>query len=237
MNYAIATFCYGDRYYQQCNRMIESFDCLEIKPHIFIVTDSPESILERDFVSVSHIDNFNTRYSKYSVDYYNFDFSVKMVSLQYAFENGYENVILTDCDVVVNELQYSHDIIINTFIPNSISGPVTYNHTEQFGSNSMLGNRLSFYEDIFDYVIDKSELNQMVEDCIMFINIPKEKQVRFISQWKQCVEVKKNHNLPNIPAGNIDEISFSAHICNIKNRNNSHLSINQLVAKHNKWYI
>ena len=50
MEYAIATFCYGERYYNQTNRLIESFDYMETKPDIFIVTDSVDSIIDRDFV-------------------------------------------------------------------------------------------------------------------------------------------------------------------------------------------
>ena len=60
MEYAIATFCYGERYYNQTNRMIESFDYMEVKPQIFIVTDNEDSILKRDFVSVKNITEFNS---------------------------------------------------------------------------------------------------------------------------------------------------------------------------------
>ena len=55
MSYAIATFCYGERYYNQTNRMIESFKNFEEKPKIFIVTDKPDSIIKEDFVFVSNI--------------------------------------------------------------------------------------------------------------------------------------------------------------------------------------
>jgi hypothetical protein len=73
MEYAIATFCYGERYYNQTNRMIESFDYMEVKPQIFIVTDSVDSILERDFVNVKNISEFNTKYMSYHENYYGFD--------------------------------------------------------------------------------------------------------------------------------------------------------------------
>ena len=69
MDYAIATFCYGERYYDQTNRMIESFKNFEEKPKIFIVTDKPDSIIKEDFVFVSNIkeyDNHLNYFFKYT---------------------------------------------------------------------------------------------------------------------------------------------------------------------------
>ena len=70
MEYAIATFCYGERYYSQTNRMIESFKHLQDKPKIFIVTDSPESITKEEFVFVSHIKDYDEKYVTYNTNYY-----------------------------------------------------------------------------------------------------------------------------------------------------------------------
>ena len=70
MEYAISTFCYGDRYYQQTNRLIESFDYMDEKPQIFVVTDNVESIIKRDFVNVDNINNYNIKYSTYEKNYY-----------------------------------------------------------------------------------------------------------------------------------------------------------------------
>jgi len=47
MEYSIATFCFGERYHKQTNRLIESFEVLEEKPEIFVVTDSVESIVKK----------------------------------------------------------------------------------------------------------------------------------------------------------------------------------------------
>ena len=102
MEYAISTFCYGERYYQQTNRLIESFDDINEKPDFFIVTDNPSALIERPFVKKKNITEYNKKYSQYENDYYSFDFSVKRFSLLYAFENGYNNVILTDTDAIPN---------------------------------------------------------------------------------------------------------------------------------------
>jgi hypothetical protein len=60
-NYAIATFCYGERYYNQTNRFIESLEPFEDKPELFIVTDSPSSILNKEFVKVKHINEYDEK--------------------------------------------------------------------------------------------------------------------------------------------------------------------------------
>lgn len=234
--FAISTFCYGERYYQQTNRMIESFLYLEQKPEIFVVTDSPESITSQDFVRVKNVNEYNQKYSTYNKDYYTFDFSVKRFSLLFALESGYNNVILSDTDVVVNESLYSVDSFMRTFSENSISGQVTYNFKDQVNTNSMLGRRLIKYEEVFGVEYDKELLTEMPEDCIQFIHIDDEKKYKFMETWDKCIEIKDNQGLPNIPAGNIDEMCFSALYNGIKCVNSSNKSVNLLIAKHDKWY-
>jgi hypothetical protein len=236
MEYAIATFCYGDRYHKQTNRMIESFDYMEKKPPIYIVTDDPEAIYKRDFVFVKHINKFNSKYFTYGKDYYTFDFSVKRFSVQYAFDEGYEKIILTDTDVLVNDLLYTHETIMECFIPNSIMGQVTYNFTEQQKTNTDLGARFLHYEKIFNVEYDKNELNFMPEDCVQFIDIKGENRYNFLNTWNECIKIKDNDNLRNTPAGNIDEMCFSALFNGLKVGNNSNKHYNLIIPRHDKWY-
>ena len=236
MEYAISTFCYGERYYDQTNRMIESFDYMEVKPQIFIVTDNVDALLKRDFVMVKHITEYNPKYATYHKNYYGFDFSVKRYSLLFAFENGYENVILTDTDVVVNNTLYSHTLIEKSFEDNTILGPVTYNFNHEVKTNSMLGRRLLHYEKKFEVEYEKNRLDFMPEDCIQYISIKGDLRYSFIDTWNKCIEIKDNDGLHNTPAGNIDEMCFSAFYNNIKVGNNANKSLNLLIAKHDKWY-
>lgn len=234
--FAISTFCFGERYYEQTNRLIESFLYLEQKPNIFVITDSPSSIRTHDFVMVKHVEEYNLKYSNYETNYYGFDFSVKRFSLLYAFESGYENVILCDTDVVVNPAIYSEELIMNTFIKNSVSSQVTYNFYDNVDSNSMLGRRFLKYEEFFGKNFDKSLLTEMPEDCIQFINISEEKKFAFIDTWNKCIEIKDSNGFVSIPAGNIDEMCFSALYNDINCVNSSNKSVNLLIAKHDKWY-
>ena len=236
MSYSIATFCYGERYYGQTNRMIESFESIEDKPEIFIVTDSPSSINKTKLTHIKDISEFNPNYSNYNKNYYHFDFSVKRFSLQFAFENGYNNVILTDTDVIVNPNIFSHQIITNSFIKNSISGQVTYNFNNEIKTHSMLGRRLLYYENKFNKLFDKTLLDFMPEDCIQFISIDDDLKFKFLKTWDECINIKYSENLLNVPAGNIDEMCFSALYNGINVSNNSNKSINTLIAKHEKWY-
>jgi hypothetical protein len=236
MKYSVATFCYGDRYYDQTNRMIDSFSKLVDPPQIFIVTDNPEAITKKSFVNVKHISDYNPKYSEYNKDYYTFDFSVKRFSLLFAFDSGYENVILTDTDVVINEEIFSNERILECFMSNTISGQVTYNFNNEISTNSMLGRRLLHYEKTFEVSLNKNELNEMVEDCIQFISIEHNLKYKFIEVWDKCIKIKDSDSLPNIPAGNIDEMCFSALYNNIKILNNSNKHINLLIPKHDKWY-
>jgi hypothetical protein len=236
MEYAISTFCYGERYYTQTNRMIESFDYMEVKPQIFIVTDNVDALVKRDFVNVKNISEYNSKYTTYDKNYYGFDFSVKRYSLLYAFENGYENVILCDTDVVVNNTLYSHVLINKSFEENSIIGPVTYNFTHEVNTNSMLGRRLLHYEKRFGVEYEKNLLDFMPEDCIQYVSIKGDARFSFINTWDECIKIKDTDGLHNTPAGNIDEMCFSAFYNNIKVGNNAFKSLNLLIAKHDKWY-
>jgi hypothetical protein len=236
MEYAIATFCYGDRYYSQTNRMIESFNQLSDPPQIFIVTDNPDAITKKKFVNVKNISEYNSKYSEYNKDYYTFDFSVKRFSLLFAFDSGYNNVILTDTDVMVNQQIFSHERVMECFIPNSISGQVTYNFNNEIITNNMLGERLLRYEDVFKVSFNKEELTEMTEDCIQFISIESNLKYKFIEVWDKCIKIKDSESLPNIPAGNIDEMCFSALYNGIKVLNNSNKHINLLTPTHDKWY-
>jgi hypothetical protein len=235
MDYSIATFCYGERYYHQTNRMIESFKKLQIEPKIFIVTDDPKSIVKENFVSVCDIREYNEKYSKYNTNYYDFDFSVKRYSLQFALDNGFTKIILTDTDVIPNEKLFNHNSVLNCFIPNSISGQVTYLFEDEQSRNSMLGRRFMYYESKFNVDYDKKNL-WMTEDCIQFLDIDREKFYSFLTTWDECIEIKDNNNLHNIPAGNIDEMCFSALYNEIELHNNSSRHINLLIPNHDKWY-
>jgi hypothetical protein len=236
MEYAIATFCYGDIYHNQTNRMIESFNQLSDPPQIFIVTDNPDAITKKKFVNVKNISEYNPKYSEYNKDYYTFDFSVKRFSLLFAFDSGYNNVILTDTDAMVNQQIFSHERVMECFIPNSISGQVTYNFNNEITTNSMLGERLLRYEDVFKVSFNKEELTEMTEDCIQFISIESNLKYKFLEVWDKCIKIKDSESLPNIPAGNIDEMCFSALYNGIKVLNNSNKHINLLTPTHDKWY-
>jgi hypothetical protein len=216
--------------------MIDSFSKLVDPPQIFIVTDNPEAITKKSFVNVKHISDYNPKYSEYNKDYYTFDFSVKRFSLLFAFDSGYENVILTDTDVVINEEIFSNERILECFMSNTISGQVTYNFNNEISTNSMLGRRLLHYEKTFEVSLNKNELNEMVEDCVQFISIEHNLKYKFIEVWDKCIKIKDSDSLPNIPAGNIDEMCFSALYNNIKILNNSNKHINLLIPKHDKWY-
>ena len=236
MEYSIATFCFGERYYNQTNRLIESFEVLEEKPEIFVVTDSVESILEKHYVRVKHISEFNSKYSEYQKNYYDFDFSVKRFSVLFAFQNGYNKVILTDTDAMVNPTLYSHESILRSFTNNSIQGQVTYNYFDQVDTNSMLGRRFLKYEEVFGVNYDKHQLDFMPEDCIQYIDCDDDKKFKFIEVWDKCIEIKDSENLHNVPAGNIDEMCFSALYNGMTVGNNSDRSVNKLIPHHDKWY-
>jgi hypothetical protein len=236
MDYAVATFCYGDRYYDQTNNLIKSFDTIEEKPDIFIVTDKPDAIIKADNVKVSDILEYNEKYGFYHKNYYDFDFSVKRFSLLSAFNGGYENVILTDTDVTPNIDLYKTEYVMANFIDNAIAGQVTYNFTEEQKTFSSLGDRFKVYESEFGVEFDKKLLDVMPEDCIQYISINGELRYKFIETWNKCIDIKDQKELPNRPAGNIDEMCFAALYNGLRVANNSDKFINLLTANHDKWY-
>lgn len=236
MKFCFATFCFGDRYYEQVNRFIDDISKSEYHPSLVVMTDNPEKISQKCFVTIFNINDFNLDYSNYAKNYYDFDFSVKRFSVFAAFKLGYTNIILTDADMRVNHGLFNEENIINSFKKNSILGPVTYNFSEQINTNSELGNRLVEYERYFNNPVDKDKLSFMPEDCIQYISIDEDRISHFLSSWDRCIEYKKTKPLRNIPAGNIDEMCFSALINGIEVGNNSNKSLNIIYAEHDKWY-
>jgi hypothetical protein len=200
------------------------------------MTDNPEMIKNECFVTTFNIKDFNPEYSNYANNYYDFDFSVKRYSVLAAFKLGFTNVILIDADMRVNYGLFNEENIINSFKPNYILGPVTYNFSEQINTNSELGNRLLEYERHFNISVDKEKLNFMPEDCIQYISIDEDKFSHFLSSWDRCISYKQTKPLRNIPAGNIDEMCFSSLINGIEVGNNSDKSLNIIYAQHDKWY-
>lgn len=236
MKFCFATFCFGERYYEQVNRFIDDITKSDFHPSLIVITDKPEKIKNQCFVTTFNISDFNPNYSTYAENYYDFDFSVKRFAVFAAFKLGYTNIILTDADMRVNYGLFNENNIINSFRPNSILGPVTYNFSEQINTNSELGNRLVEYERYFNISVDKDKLNFMPEDCIQYISIDEDKITHFLSSWDRCIEYKKIKPLRNIPAGNIDEMCFSALINGIEVGNNSDKCLNIVYAEHDKWY-
>jgi hypothetical protein len=100
----------------------------------------------------------------------------------------------------------------------------------------MLGRRLLHYEKSFKVFFNKEELTEMPEDCIQFISIDSNLKYKFLEMWDKCIKIKDSESLHNIPAGNIDEMCFSALYYGIKVLNNSNKHINLLTPKHDKWY-
>lgn len=236
MKFCFATFCFGERYYEQVNRFIEDISKSDFHASLIVMTDNPEMIKNECFVTTFNIKDFNPEYSNYANNYYDFDFSVKRYSVLAAFKLGFTNVILIDADMRVNYGLFNEENIINSFRPNSILGPVTYNFLEQINTNSELGNRLLEYERHFNISVDKEKLNFMPEDCIQYISIDEDKFSHFLSSWDRCISYKQTKPLRNIPAGNIDEMCFSALINGIEVGNNSDKSLNIIYAQHDKWY-
>lgn len=236
MSFTFATFCFGERYYQQVNRFIEDINIQDFNPSLVVVTDDCDKITKKDFVKVFNINDFNPSYSTYKKNYYDFDFSVKRYSVRASVNLGFTKVILVDADMRVNPSLFNEEYILNSFIENSISGPVTYNFSEQIQTNSELGRRLLHYENVFGFETDKEKLGIMPEDCIQYIDIEKDKFIKFLDTWDKCIEYKKTDELRNIPAGNIDEMCFSALYNGIELGNNSNKSLNIIFAEHDKWY-
>lgn len=234
MEYAFATFCFGDRYQKQTNRLIESLESIGNKNEIFVVTDDEDKIKKLPWVNVKNIKEYNKSYLDYAKNYYDFDFSVKRYTLRFALEKNYTNIILIDTDVVVGPV-FSENKIKDAFLKNHIIGPVVYNYDKEVISSSKLGKRLNHYEKIFDVNLNKTGM-WMPEDCIQFLSIDKDKFISFLNTWDRCIEIKYNDKLPNVPAGNIDEMCFSALLNGIGVGNNSDKSVNILTANHDIWY-
>ena len=234
MEYAIATFCYGDTYYPQTNRLISSLDELTEKPNLFVVTDEPSKIDKKNWVNVINIKEYNESYLTYKKNYFDFDFSVKRYSLLFALKNGFTKIILTDTDVVVGT-NFNKNKILNSFSENSILGPVSYSFEKEINTNSRLGLRFTHYEKKFNTNLNKKNL-WMPEDCVQYFNIENTKFNDFLLTWDECIKIKYEDKLANIPAGNIDEICFYAFYNKIFVGNNSNKSVNILPPKHDLWY-
>lgn len=236
MDFCIATFCFGERYYKQVNRLINSFEGIKEEPIIVVVTDKPQAIDQKWYTRVFDISEFNNDYKHYSNSYYTFDFSVKRYSILAAYTLGFTKMILTDADSVVNKNTFSNNNAQKGFETNSILGQTTYNFSKEVDSGSRLGQRFLFYEKFFNKHFDKNVLDAMPEDCVNFINIDSNKLENFLNTWNECIKIKYTNGLPNVPAGNIDEMCFSA-LCNgIIVGNNSNKIINLLTPIHDKWY-
>lgn len=234
--FAIATFCYGERYQNQVNRLITEINNCVFKPIVVVVTDDPSKIKNFSFVKIFDILEFNPEYKNYADSYYEFDFSVKRYSLLAALNLGFTKIILTDADAVPNKSLFNEETILKGFVENSIQGQVTYNFSNEISTNSQLGRRFLEYEKYFERTFDKSELDFMPEDCVQFIDIDVSKFYNFLSIWDKCIELKKREKLPNVPAGNIDEMCFSALYCGLTVGNNSNKIVNALINLHDKWY-
>ena len=234
--FAIATFAYSERYQKQVNRMISEIDSCDFKPTVIVVTDNVDNILDKPFVKKYDISQFNPEYKNYSDSYYTFDFSVKRYSLLAALNLGYTKIILSDADAVPNKSLFTEEYIMKGFVPDSIQGQVTYNFSKEVMTNSELGKRFLAYEKYFNMSYDKNDLNFMPEDCIQFIDIEMPKFYNFLRVWDECIKYKNSEKLSNTPAGNIDEMCFSALHCNLTVGNNSDKCLNTLTPIHDKWY-
>ena len=89
-NYAFATFCFGDRYRKQTNRLIDSLQSVNNQNILFVVTDDESQIKKLPWVKIKNIKELNPKYSDYNKNYYDFDFSVKRYSLRFALENDFD---------------------------------------------------------------------------------------------------------------------------------------------------
>lgn len=236
IKYCIATFCFGEIYYKQCNRLIGSFKDMKDPPTIVVLTDNESKIDNEWYVKIINVNKYNESYSKYDNNYYTFDFSVKRYSLLAALELGFNKIILTDADAVRNVNLYSHELINKLFSKNSIQGQVCYSFNNEINGSSELGRRFLQYEEKYNIFFNKDKLESMPEDCIQFISIDTPKFYNFLSTWDRCIKIKNENNLPNIPAGNIDEMCFSALYNGIELKNSSGIAINLLINIHDKWY-
>ena len=73
MKFTFATFCFGERYYNQVNRFIGDILESDYKTNLVVVTDEPSKINNQEFVHIFHINDFNPNYLEYAKNYYDFD--------------------------------------------------------------------------------------------------------------------------------------------------------------------
>ena len=234
MEYVFATFCFGERYQKQTNRLIENLEFIGNTNKLFVITDDVTKIKNLPWVNVKNISEYNPSYLNYSKNYYDFDFSVKRYSLRFSLDMGYTKIILIDTDVITG-LMYSENRINECFRENSVLGPVIYNYDKEIQTNSNLGKRFDYYEKKYNVGLNKVGM-WMPEDCIQYLNIEREKFVKFLDIWDECIKIKYDNKLLNVPAGNIDEMCFSALYNDISIGGNSDKSVNVLVANHDIWY-
>jgi hypothetical protein len=234
MDFVYTTFCFGERYQNQTNRLINSLESIGNKNLLFVVTDKPDKIKKLPWVNIKNISEYNKKYINYAKNYFDFDFSVKRYTLRFALENNFTKIILIDTDNIVGN-RFSNENINKSFEENSILGPVIYEYEKEVVSNARLGLRFNHYEKIFNTQLNKKSL-WMPEDCIQYINIEKGLFNGFLDTWDQCIEIKYKDKLPNVPAGNIDEMCFSALKNNIKVGGNSDNSVNIFTPQHDIWY-
>ena len=86
MKFCFATFCFGERYYEQVNRFIDDISKSDFRPNLIVITDDPSKIRDEFFVTSFDINDFNPKYLDYEKNYYDFDFSVKRYSVLAAFK-------------------------------------------------------------------------------------------------------------------------------------------------------
>ena len=230
--FCIATFGFGERYYNQINRLIESSKAFQDIPKIFVLTDKPEKIQTTENVEVVNISLYQDSYQFVENNYYIFDFSVKRWVVKHALLQNYNKIVLVDCDIIFNH-SWNCEMYEKYFVEDSISGQVVYDLNNAFDP---LGKRYEYYKQHFGMDFEPSLVNEVPEDCITLFNFKsKELGLEFIDCWSDCIEVKNEHSLGNAPAGNIDEIAFSA--CKLGIPMKYEYTYNLLVADHDKWYM
>ena len=99
MKFTFATFCFGDRYYEQVNRFITDISLQNYKPNLVVITDNVDKIIKESFVNAVNVADYDGEYLKYENNYYDFDFSVKRFAVRASVDLGYEKVILVDADM------------------------------------------------------------------------------------------------------------------------------------------
>lgn len=220
-DFVFATFTFGNFYYSQTNRLIETSLLINEKdrPKILIITDNCNAITKANHVICENIKIYEPKYKELSKKYQDFDFSIKRFSIYQALNHGYLNIVLVDNDIIFLPENYNSEIIKTFFEPNTISGPTVYFYGNDFLNNNnishglYLGHRFKDYLYYFDGITDSSKyINMnMPEDCITyfsFLNI--EQGFEYVNIWEQCRNYKYSAKLNVAPVGNIDEICYAA---------------------------